>query len=392
MRRIALILILIALTVPAVAQKESSVLKKADKMIAERQYESAYKMLDEFDPTNDRPAVVLKKESLVLNYFTQSIMHRMFSLQDLAEGESLDSIRANYTSGNVIVFEADSLLLRLLAKNPGNKELLAGHTSYHDAVLNDYNSDIWSMYIDSVCLELLTADKENPTACYQVGLFYNMEGEDFEKAEHFYRQTVTLCDTHYHAHYNLGIMEYYLEKFPAAATHVRRAYFGYQQPTEKADAARVLGILYDNELDNADSALHYFQQATAIDSSYLNNAFLLGYYLKHNDPRAESLARHCWALAVGGDSPFEDANDLLARFLNQEMTDAAVQFLTQRNNEASNDFDRGLSSLYLGQLLADKPSQAIPWIEAAIQSFEKESAPEEFISSLRQMIEDLQQK
>jgi hypothetical protein len=37
-------------------------------------------------------------------------------------------------------------------------------------------------------------------------------------------RTVTQCDTHYRAHYNLGIAEYYLQAFNSATYHLRRAY------------------------------------------------------------------------------------------------------------------------------------------------------------------------
>ena len=42
----------------AQAQNEHSTLKKAEKLVAQRQYASAFAMLEELDPTNDRPAML----------------------------------------------------------------------------------------------------------------------------------------------------------------------------------------------------------------------------------------------------------------------------------------------------------------------------------------------
>ena len=106
------------------AQNEKAVLQKADRLIAQRQYATAYSLLDEFDPTNDCPAVLLQKENIMLNYFVQSINHMVFSLQDLKPGDNLDSIRANFESGTMIPFMADSLLKRLIAKSPDDCALL----------------------------------------------------------------------------------------------------------------------------------------------------------------------------------------------------------------------------------------------------------------------------
>ncbi len=388
MKHIALVLTLLALTLPVAAQKEKSILKQADLMIAQRQYESAYRLLDSFDPTNDRAAVLLKKEEIVLSYFAQSIMHRMFSLKDLAEGESLDSVRINFKQGNVFAFDADSLTRRLLAKHPHDKALLAGHTRYHDALLNNYDDNVWSMFLDSACLALLAADKENPSACYQLG-FYHLLNEDYAAAEPLLLKTVKLCDTVYQAHYNLGVVEYYLNKYPQAVTHLRRAYHGYRHPALKGDAARIIGILYDHPLDKADSALHYYQLAVAIDSAYLNQAFLLGYYLRHSHPKADELALRCWRAALVGDDTFGDLNDLVGRYMELGMSKAAAQFLMQRYADALGDYERGLCCIYLGRILSDTPADAIPWLEAGIKHFEKEEAPEEFLDSLRQMIDRL---
>ena len=101
MKKVLLLAAICLVTFNVIAQNEKNVLKNADQMIANRQYLSAYQLLDNFDPNNDNIAVVLKKEHIVLNYFSQSIMHKIFSLSDLKEGESLNEIRQNFETGDI---------------------------------------------------------------------------------------------------------------------------------------------------------------------------------------------------------------------------------------------------------------------------------------------------
>ena len=77
----------------AQAQSERATLKKAEGLVAQRQYASAFAMLEALDPANDRPAVLAMKADIVLHYFAQSMNHMVFSLVDLKKGESLDSVR-----------------------------------------------------------------------------------------------------------------------------------------------------------------------------------------------------------------------------------------------------------------------------------------------------------
>ena len=117
----------------AQAQNERTTLKKAEGLVAQRQYASAFAMLDALDPANDRPAVLAMKADIVLHYFAQSMNHMVFSLVDLKKGESLDSVRINFEMGDAFAFDVDSLSRRLLAAHPGDQSLLATHAAYHKA-------------------------------------------------------------------------------------------------------------------------------------------------------------------------------------------------------------------------------------------------------------------
>lgn len=396
MKHLVLILLALLLGIGAMAQSESSILKKADKMIAKRQYESAFQLLESFDPANDRVEVLLKKEDILLNYFVQSINHRIFSLRNLEKGETLNSARTNFQQGVLYPFDADSLLRRLLSREPGNCRLLAGYAQYYNALLNDYNYEMWIEYIDSACLATLTKATSGPCAngdaCYLVGLYYNLN-DDPASAMNYYRQATLLSDTCWNAIFNLGVLEYDMEQYPQAVEHLRRAYHGYPASSAnvfKADAARALGIIYTDHLNNPDSAMYYLQKAVETDSSNFNNhAFLLRHHLLQGSGQAPALLRKCWNMALEGESSFSDAHYTIGLCVDNGHANTATTFLKQTLASSTQNYERALCNLFLGQL-AEDTAEAVDYLQKSIKLFQIESAPDTFISSIRELIEERQ--
>lgn len=374
----------------ATAQNDKELLKKADRMIAQRQYLSAYQLLDEADPSNDRAAMMLKKEHIVLNYFSQSIMHRCFSLADLQEDESLDSLRANFSMGNIFTFDADSLTIRLLANNPDNKELLDGHALYHQAILDDYDYDVWTNSLDSLCFNLLgkACDKGSHSAASQLGNYYTYF-DDYPSAIPYFQRAIALCDTAWGDHYNLGILQYYGEQHSDAVTHLLRAFDGYKAPSLKADAARILGLIYDENLNEPKEALKYLQLAVDINSSdFYNHAFLLKYRLSHKElSLAESTLATAWSLAIDGNEPFNACNFLMSACSEYNYTAPLIDLLKKSLTRTNDHFALGISELYLGQLLENN-DDAVTHLRNAITHFQHEEAPDSFLDSLRQLIDE----
>lgn len=386
--------ILLASTV-ALAQSETSMLERADQLVSQRQYASAYNLLEDFDPTNDRPAVLLKKEVIVLNYFVQSINHMAFSLQDLKPEEDLDSIRANFETGTMFPFMADSLLKRLIARYPDDCQLLCGYANYYYALLYDYNIDLWQAYLDSACLALLHRASSVacpcPGAAYQLGLRYNIDGQD-DSAAFYYRRTIALCDTDWNAHYNLGSVLYHQGHYAEAVPHFRMAYGGYQSPDMKADAARALGIIFSDHLNLPDSAGRYILAAHELSpGDYDNAANLLTYYFEKNIPFPNALIDTCWQNAIDGDQSYHDAMHLVTLCLANNATDRIAHFLQNRIQSAQDNYERGLCHYLLGMNVFDDDKLSINHLEESIQFFTLDGAPDEFIFQIRQVIEELKQ-
>jgi len=369
----------------AQAQSERATLKKAEGLVAQRQYASAFAMLEALDPANDRPAVLAMKADIVLHYFAQNINHMVFSLVDLKKGESLDSVRRNFEMGDVFTFDVDSLSRRLLATHPGDQSLLATHAAYHKALLDDYGDDLWMTYLTPQCKALLQQATESADACSQMGYFYTSDEATADSAAYYFRHAVALRDTLWEAHYNLGVMEYQLGHNDKALAHLERAWKGYRVPRLKGDAARVMAIIYDQALNNASKAERYYRQAVADDSTDVTSwGFLLDFLLRQQSAQddVQPVLRSGWHAAVQSDNPFDETGYIIGQCMKNEKGSMAIAFLQSRCDEAKEDFELGICHLYLFQLM-EKGGEDVAHLRKAIECFEREEAPEDFLNSLR---------
>ncbi|MCR4811038.1 MAG: hypothetical protein K5867_00345 [Bacteroidales bacterium] len=372
------------------AQKESSVLKKADKMVASRQYESAYRLLDEYDPANDRVAVVLKKEDILLNYFAQSINHKVFSLKDLDEGETLQSVRQSFEMGNLYVFNADSVIRRLLVSHPGDCRLLNGYVSYMEALLGDYGFDFWSSSMDSslsLMFQAASVSCNNAAACCQLGLYYHYYGV-LDSASCYYRLATTLCDTLWHAVFNLGLIEFYdMSMQTEGLRDLHKSLKGYSIPFYKARVARALGIIYDEELHIPDSAHKYYSMAVDIDGDDMTNCmFLAIFYASRNDQRVFDAMRDAWRAGIEHDVLWDNLEWMFMRVKDVSSESVVVDFLKRMRKETDTPYEQGICCLFLGNY-AEDDNVAVNYYNQAIGFFRMADAPDYFINDILEKIE-----
>ena len=374
----------------AQAQNERTTLKKAEGLVAQRQYASAFAMLDALDPANDRPAVLAMKADIVLHYFAQSLNHMVFSLVDLKKGESLDSVRRNFEMGDVFTFDVDSLSRRLLAAHPGDQTLLATHAAYHKALLDNYGDDLWMTYLAPECKALLQQATKSADACSQMGYLYTSDEAMADSAAYYFRRAVALQDTLWEAHYNLGVMEYQLGNNDKALAHLERAWKGYRVPRLKGDAARVMAIIYDQAQNNASKAERYYRQAVADDSTDVTSwGFLLDFLLRQSAAQddVQPVLRSGWHAAAQSDNPFDETGYIIGQCMKNEKGSMVIAFLQSRCNEAKEDFELGICHLYLFQLM-EKGGEDVVHLRKAIECFDRDEAPKDFLKWLRDTLEE----
>ncbi|MCR4828444.1 MAG: tetratricopeptide repeat protein [Bacteroidales bacterium] len=395
-RRIFVFVALIAL-MPALlfAQSEKSVLKKADKLIAKRQYKSAYELLDRYDATNDRAAIVLKKEEIVLNYFSLNIMHMMYALDDLKKGESLDEIRGSMEKmSEMFTFESDSLLLRLLAKNPDDPSLLDGHAAYHYAILFDYGEEMWITYTDSVCwhyIEEASNANVSAKASYLLGL-RNTYNADYPSAVRNFKQVIAKDATMWNAYYNMGFAYYNMEQYREALDCFRESYKGYKEIGYKGDAANAMGMIYSKALGNADSGLHCFNLAIQCDPTnlyyHLNRLEL---FLSMQEPAAYEQMITCWQLAMedlDNENLFSDVMDMLNMFVEAGRWEEPLAYLKIRADSSESTFEKAMANLYSGLLMAGEDNDAVLYLIRSKELF-SELGMDSVVSDIQVFIDGL---
>ncbi|QNH62329.1 tetratricopeptide repeat protein [Hymenobacter sediminicola] len=114
------------------ATTEKEILSKATQLLQDRQYESAWKLLNGFDPKHRRPAVALKQTELALNYHLRSRELEGFGFVDLKPLEQLDSLRAKYTRAAIrYPFAVELVLKNLLKQHPANYKLNRALADYY---------------------------------------------------------------------------------------------------------------------------------------------------------------------------------------------------------------------------------------------------------------------
>ncbi|MBO0359674.1 hypothetical protein J0X19_17065 [Hymenobacter sp. BT186] len=215
--------------VPAKPLTEAQVLQQASDLMLERKYESAFKLLNQFDPRHRRPAIALKQTELALNYYLRSRELEGFGFRDLAPMERLDSLRAKYTRAAIpYPFAVEPILLNLKKRYPTNYKL--------DRALADYYYQV----LQCECAEaekspkaLMALISRYYTTAHKHGLgdflsyyamgYVRMSQGRFAESVPLFKRSIALRSTYPLAHFNLAYSYNELKKLPEAREEVLTA-------------------------------------------------------------------------------------------------------------------------------------------------------------------------
>lgn len=255
-----------------------AVLKKADKLIEQKKYASAYALLEAKDPDNEKPAIVLKKADLAMDYFVTSIMHQTFAFKDLEEGEDIMDARVNNEGETftLYVLPLQEILDTLIKQFPTNYTLHKTLGKFYYEVYLKYG-DNWVMSSEELLKNMYDHSKiasENEEAdfltYYNIG-FYLTGMERYEEAIAAYKQSILRDATYPTSQYNLAICYLYLDSAQQGTRYAERSVELYKSPALKADAARVTGVLY-KATEEWQKALKYLSLSNEIQP---NNYYTL---------------------------------------------------------------------------------------------------------------------
>ncbi len=243
-----------------------------DSLMHKRQYLSAYELL-QFGGQNDSVEWALQKVDLALNYYLNSYYYRQFAFANLREGEVLRQLRqAHATAPTPYEFHIDSLLLQLQKQYPADHRLSKALGDFYNRIYYDFG-DRWGMSAET----LLEKSNGYYTEAFDNGVYdyyslyamgyYQSLYENYFAAQEWFRKSLELEPDAPLTNYSLAVT-YLLDGIPKQGIeYAQRAFQLYTDSLEKADAARVNGILL-LKAQQADKALGYFQMADSLHHNY----------------------------------------------------------------------------------------------------------------------------
>ena len=342
-------------------------------LVSNRQYESAYRLLDQADPANKDPSIAVAKLHILLQDSVTSDKDRSFTLADLKEGEALSDLVPHAATLTRVSFDAEKVLGDLIASNPANGVLRQALGDFYlDARLR--YGDSWEKdgkTLVALALENFKKAQElgdnDPTVDARLGLLYLVD-RDYAKSIDSYQRAFKAggakanTDDVYNAAY-----AYLLSGDTAnALRYAQAAADGYTQPREKTDALRLVAEIYGKagEDENAIAAYRKVLEAAADDTLALEH--LVDLYLKQGDlSNASATATHLFGLFP--------SNPDAAQFLTQvylahkQSGELLSLFRKLEGSYTTDDATLGNIQYYEGLLLArdGKRAEAVAQLQAA---------------------------
>lgn len=289
--RLIAFVILNLMVVSTYANSDQKIIEKANKLIGAKKYETAYKILEQYDPNNYKYEIFLKKFEIVSNYAVSSKQHRSFALKNLTKNQDIKTFKIDNKELNYFDFKIDIIFDSLLKLQPDDCELnkLASdhlfdiHLKFGNNWVKPENEYLKQMAIYSE--KTLNGKCVNDQSYYKVG-YYLINVGKYKESIYFLNQSALKNDKNAMYHYNLSL-SYLMTKSPGfALIHAKKAYSLYTDSLYKSDASRLLAEAYfQNKF--VDSAIMFYEKAEELDSTTTNNiASILNIYLKTSNSKA----------------------------------------------------------------------------------------------------------
>ena len=336
--KLKLTVILIFCITVSFAQK--GVIDEANKLIKLKKYESAYKLLDNADPNNEKPEIAIAKTKLVLNFYVTSEMHQIFALKDLTPNEKLSAIRGGEGNYSMYKFSPNTILLDLIEKHPNNYELQKELGNfYHEIHLNYENN--W-LIPDSV---LVNKFKNYYLNAYEKGVFDSWSAYgigyaylinlDYQSAIPFLKKSIELNSKDPYSNYNLAYAYLYTDQTEKGIESAKKALDLYDDPDDKANVARMIAVMYLEQEDSV-NAIEYYKKADAIQpNNYSTVKALLELEMDLNMEAYRQRTKQFFLLAPEAPTIYQD---LMRFYWTANNPDELIRFLSEQTNNYSTDY------------------------------------------------------
>lgn len=349
-------LILLLQPVDSFSQSEKDILKQAQELVSGKKYNSAFKLLNGFDPENQHPDIVLYKEYIALNFFVKSISHQIFSFRDLESYEEISEAREQDGPSDSYHFPVNDILDSLIRVFPQKYDLYRGLGDYYYEAHLRYGED-WIKNTEQV-FDLMEKNysvavnhKAGDFKSYYVLGYINTSNQKYEESIPCYRKSIALNDGYAPAWYNMAYSWMNLDERDSAIACAMEAYTLYTEPLFKGDAARLIATMY-NEMENDSAAIAWFKLSNAADPNNYNTLKpLLRLEVTNETEDTASTREVFFKLAPENPTIYNDLNEI---YLFNERSQALIAYYQKKTEEYKN-YPKVLGNLeyYLGQIYMD---------------------------------------
>jgi tetratricopeptide (TPR) repeat protein len=278
-------IIFLLLLCPALFAQKS--IKKANKLIGERKYRSAWEVLEKADPLNKKPAIAIAKSSLLTSYFIHTVMHQVFTLKDLQEKESLEELRAKDENGILIHFDPEAVLDSLLKSNPKDYALYKALGDYYYEVFTHFQENWLKKPGELVGLIEENYLKSSPQGTsdyivqYRIG-FAELFLTRFRDAQKSLTKAIALNTKFPDSYYSLAYTYLQLDAPDSALPFASKARELFTDTFNRSDAGLLLGMIYSSRNDTVNALKEYKAAADLNPGNQSISKMLLSAELKYN--------------------------------------------------------------------------------------------------------------
>jgi tetratricopeptide (TPR) repeat protein len=358
-----------------------TVLTQAAKLEAEKKYEAAYRVLDEADPKDQQPAVLLQKEKLLLDYYLITINFQAFGLKDLAPNETVEQLRGKNGQYSMHLLDIPKQLTRLQKQFPDDYRLRKGLGDYYYRALLCHCGKQ-----DKTEAELLqlVIDNYGQAHAHQLGDFMSyyavgyaqLVREQPQPSVVALEKSIALNPQYPDSHYNLAYALLQLKQPAKALPHAQTSFRLYTDPTLKADAARMLGQLYTQQQQPAEARKVLLQSLELEPKSYPSLRSLLELSVTTHAPDATTWATRLYQLNPADDQMFSDIMDIYQA--QNQWAEAETFFSSQLPKAPSQPGAQGLLHFYVAilNMQLQRPQIARPHFLTAQTQLRKVAKPD----------------
>lgn len=269
------------------AQSASDVIKKAQYLETNQKYESAFKALNNFDPNNQIPEMVLLKMDIALNGYVSTIDFQSFSFIDIGQFENILDYRNKAGSYSNYNFPIDKVLNSLIKVYPTKYELYDALANYYAAVEMTFD-DQWLISVDSIHQLIknnfqiaINHNVADDFCYYEVG-YVDITQENYKESIPYFLKSIALNKDNPDACYNLAYAYLYTDDKDNALKYAKMSLHLYEDSVNQGDAARMIGEIYAESKDTS-GAIKYYELSDNIDAeNYSTLEPLLYLYVKTN--------------------------------------------------------------------------------------------------------------